>query len=50
MSVNDIKIIESRDDDGFVTVLKTLCDAINSLSDEVTSLRTDVDKLIENGR
>ena len=52
MDLNSIKVIYSKDlsQEDVQAVLKCLCDAFNSLKDEICTLRTDVDKLIENNR
>ena len=46
MSVNDIKVIETEK----LTFEEQIMLLVESLKKEIKQLRTDVDKLIENGR
>ena len=46
MSVNDIKVVEAEEPE----TLEQLSLLVKSLQKEIKELRTDVDKLIENGR
>lgn len=52
MDLNSIKVISAEDlsQEDVQAALKYLCDAFNSLKKELCTLRTDVDKLIENNR
>ena len=46
MSVNDIKVVEAEEP----ATIETICILVKSMQKEIKELRTDVDKLIENGR
>lgn len=46
MSINDIKVVEAEEP----ATIETIYILVKSMQKEIKELRTDVDKLIENGR